>query len=37
LPEVSLGTHFFNDLGGVDMLYIAVHPERERHVYNRAF
>ncbi|HQI81231.1 MAG TPA: PEP/pyruvate-binding domain-containing protein [Deltaproteobacteria bacterium] len=37
VPEVSLGTHFFNDLVEMDMLYLAVHPERDRHVYNRAF
>ena len=27
-PDVSLGTHFFNDLVEADMLYLAVHPAR---------
>jgi hypothetical protein len=29
IPEVSLGTHFFNDLVEMDMLYLAVSPDRE--------
>jgi hypothetical protein len=29
VPDVSLGTHFFNDIVEMDMLYIAVYPERE--------
>ncbi|MFC1641416.1 PEP/pyruvate-binding domain-containing protein [Myxococcota bacterium] len=28
VPDVSLGTHFFNDLVEMDMLYLAVYPER---------
>ncbi len=28
IPDVSLGTHFFNDLVEMDMLYLAVYPER---------
>lgn len=28
VPDVSLGTHFFNDLVERDMLYLAVRPER---------
>lgn len=28
VPDVSLGTHFFNDLVEMDMLYFAVFPER---------
>lgn len=28
VPDVSLGSHFFNDLVELDMLYLAVHPER---------
>jgi hypothetical protein len=29
VPDVSLGTHFFNDLVEMDMLYFAVFPDRE--------
>lgn len=28
VPDVSLGTHFFNDLVEMDMLYMAVFPDR---------
>jgi hypothetical protein len=28
VPDVSLGTHFFNDLVESNMLYLAVHPTR---------
>jgi hypothetical protein len=28
VPDVSLGTHFFNDLVEMDMLYAAVYPGR---------
>jgi hypothetical protein len=34
VPDVSLGTHFFNDLVEMDMLYMAVYPEREGYVVN---
>ena len=34
VPDVSLGTHFFNDLVEMDMLYLAVSPGREGHVLN---
>ena len=34
VPDVSLGTHFFNDLVELDMLYLAVSPGREGHVLN---
>jgi hypothetical protein len=37
VPDVSLGTHFFNDLVEMDMLYCAVHPERSGNVFNAAF
>ncbi|MBN2143718.1 MAG: PEP/pyruvate-binding domain-containing protein, partial [Candidatus Aureabacteria bacterium] len=37
VPDVSLGTHFFNDLVEMDMLYMALHPERKNHVLNHAF
>jgi pyruvate,water dikinase len=32
VPDVSLGTHFFNDIVEMDMLYMAVYPERESNV-----
>lgn len=34
IPDVSLGTHFFNDLVEMDMLYLAVSPGREGHLLN---
>ncbi len=34
VPDVSLGTHFFNDLVEMDMLYLAIAPGREGHVLN---
>ncbi len=34
IPDVSLGTHFFNDLVEMDMLYLAVSPGREGHTLN---
>lgn len=34
VPDVSLGTHFFNDLVELDMLYYAVSPNREGHRLN---
>ena len=37
IPDVSLGTHFFNDLVEMDMLYMALFPEREGNSWNRAF
>ncbi len=37
VPEASLGTHFFNDLVEMDMVYCAVHPNREGHVLNEKF
>jgi pyruvate, water dikinase len=37
IPDVSLGTHFFNDLVEMDMLYLAVSPGREGHALNEHF
>jgi hypothetical protein len=37
VPDVSLGTHFFNDLVEMDMLYLAVFPEKEHNCLNEAF
>ena len=34
VPDISLGTHFFNDLVEMDMLYLAVSPERTDHLLN---
>jgi pyruvate, water dikinase len=28
VPDVSLGTHFFNDLVEMDMMYMAIYPDR---------
>jgi pyruvate, water dikinase len=36
VPDVSLGTHFFNDLVEMDMLYLAVSPGRDGHAFNEA-
>jgi pyruvate, water dikinase len=36
VPDVSLGTHFFNDIVELDMLYLAVAPGREGHALNEA-
>ena len=33
-PDISLGTHFFNDLVEMDILYLAVHPGQEDNVLN---
>jgi hypothetical protein len=37
IPDVSLGTHFFNDLVELDILYMAVYPEKDNNVINREF
>jgi hypothetical protein len=34
VPDVSLGTHFFNDLVEMDILYFAVSPNKEGHLFN---
>jgi len=36
-PDVSLGTHFFNDLVEANMLYLAVHPTRRGDSLNLKF
>jgi hypothetical protein len=36
VPDVSLGTHFFNDLVEMDMLYLAVSPGKQGHLLNEA-
>ncbi len=37
VPDVSLGTHFFNDLVEWDMLYLALFPGKKGNGWNRAF
>lgn len=37
VPDVSLGTHFLNELVERDMLYLAVFPQRGGHVLRKAF
>jgi len=36
VPDVSLGTHFFNDLVDFDILYLAVYPDRQDTVLKSA-
>ncbi len=36
VPDVSLGTHFFNDIVEADMLYLAVTPGRPGHLLNES-
>ncbi len=37
VPDVSLGTHFFNDLVEMDMLYLALFPGRQGNSWSEAF
>lgn len=37
IPDVSLGTHFFNDLVEMDMLYFVVYPHQYDNVLNREY
>jgi len=37
VPDVSLGTHFFNDLVEASMLYMAVNPKQRGDALNRKF
>jgi hypothetical protein len=37
IPNVSLGTHFFNDLVEANMLYLAVFPKGKGNVLNESF
>jgi pyruvate, water dikinase len=36
IPDVSLGTHFFNDLVEFDILYLALYPGREGTIFNES-
>jgi len=37
VPDVSLGTHFFNELVELDVLYLALFPDRKGNRLNRQF
>lgn len=37
IPDISLGTHFFNNLVELDMLYFAIHPQKEGNYIDRNF
>jgi pyruvate,water dikinase len=37
VPDVSLGTHFFNDLIEADMLYLALFPKKRSNLLNQPF
>jgi hypothetical protein len=37
VPDVSLGTHFLNELVEMNILYMALFPERQRNHLNEAF
>lgn len=37
IPDVSLGTHFFNEIVEMDMLYLALFPMRKENHLNREF
>jgi len=37
IPEVSLGTHFFNDLVEMDMLYFALYPQKYNNILQSEF
>jgi hypothetical protein len=37
IPDVSLGTHFFSDLVEMDILYMALFPERQNNSLNEQF
>jgi pyruvate, water dikinase len=36
VPDVSLGTHFFNELVEFDLLYLALFPNRKENYWNRS-
>jgi pyruvate,water dikinase len=37
VPDVSLGTHFLNELIEMDILYLALFPTRQDNVLDKAF
>jgi len=37
IPDISLGTHFFNELVELNMLYVAIFPDQGDNYLNRSF
>ena len=37
IPDLSFGTHFFQDMVEMDIFYMAVYPEKDGVVFNRAW
>ena len=37
IPDLSFGTHFFQDLVEMDIFYMAIYPEREKVFFNSAW
>lgn len=37
IPDLSFGTHFFQDLVEMNIFYMAIYPEKEGVLFNRAF
>lgn len=37
IPDLSFGTHFFQDMVEMDIFYMAVYPEKENVVFNKAW
>jgi len=37
IPDVSLGTHFFNDLVEMNMIYFAIYPDKKGYILNNDF
>jgi len=37
IPDLSFGTHFFQDLVEMDIFYMAIYPEREKVFFNTAW
>lgn len=37
VPDVSLGTHFFNNLVESDVLYLVMYPEKDEYILNKSF
>jgi pyruvate,water dikinase len=35
-PDISLGTHFFNDLVEMGIVYMGLYPEKDGHVLNES-
>jgi len=34
IPDLSFGTHFFQDLVEMDIFYMAIYPEKEKVFFN---